>query len=194
MVGDVSNRFIVLDISFTHRLFIYTVIGVGVVIFYAFRKQAYQVKRFALMYIAVATTITFSRYFSFGNVLTPWTWPLHLCNATMYLLVISLATNNKKIFYFTYFISVFGALLAILMPDYSASTNPTSYFVIRFWYNHAIAFILPILYVSLWMFPRPQLKEMKYSLLLNSDQIFYLNILTFTIVNRILNCKIQMTR
>lgn len=164
MIGDVSNRFIVLDISFTHRLFIYTVIGVGVVIFYAFRKQTYQVKRFALMYIAVATTITFSRYFSFGNVLTPWTWPLHLCNATMYLLVISLATNNKKIFYFTYFISVFGALLAILMPDYPASTNPTSYFVIRFWYNHAIAFILPILYVSLGMFPRPQLKEMKYSL------------------------------
>ncbi|MFA5421266.1 MAG: ATP-binding cassette domain-containing protein [Bacilli bacterium] len=165
MFGSANARYEVIDISFVHRLFIYATITIPFIIYFALKKKDDEIIRFAMVYLSVATMITFSRVFYYGNFLEPWTWPIHLCNTAMYIIPICLIFKLDKLFYFTYFINVFGALMAMLMPNYAETTNLTSWVIIQFWYNHALAFFMPLLLVALRLFPRPKMKQMYYSLI-----------------------------
>lgn len=70
--------------------------------------------------------------------------------------------KSKKLFYFTYFVNVLGAVLALAMPNTTGSIlNPTS---IRFWLTHITTVYVPILAVAWGVFPRPNLKMMKNSI------------------------------
>ncbi len=162
--GPSNPRLEVLDFSFEHRLFIYGAIIIPILIFLGLHKKDEKTKYFAMIFLSVATMITFSYRYSYKSVLEPWNLPLHLCNTAMYILPLSLIFRMKKLFYFTYFINVLGALLAMLLPNYSASLLITSSYMISFWYNHAIAFFMPLLLVALGIFERPKLKQMYYSI------------------------------
>jgi len=165
MFGLANARYEVIDISFIHRLFIYAAIIIPIAIYLTFHKRDQEIIRFAMVYLSVATMITFSRVFSYADFFTPWSWPIHLCNTAMYIIPICLIFKADKLFYFTYFINVFGALMAMLMPNYAESTNLTSWVITQFWYNHALAFFMPLLLVALKLFPRPKMKQMYYSLI-----------------------------
>jgi ABC-2 type transport system ATP-binding protein len=165
VIGNVNARYEVIDISFAHRLFIYGSIIIPFILYFSLKKKDEEFIRFAMVYLSVATMITFSRVFYYQNFFEPWTWPIHLCNTAMYIIPLVLIFRLDKLFYFTYFINVFGALMAMLMPNYSASTNLTSWVIIQFWYNHSLAFFMPLLLVALKLFPRPKMKQMYYSLI-----------------------------
>ncbi|MDD3938956.1 MAG: YwaF family protein, partial [Bacilli bacterium] len=145
VIGNVNARYEVIDISFAHRLFIYGSIIIPFILYFSLKKKDEEFIRFAMVYLSVATMITFSRVFYYQNFFEPWTWPIHLCNTAMYIIPLVLIFRLDKLFYFTYFINVFGALMAMLMPNYSASTNLTSWVIIQFWYNHSLAFFMPLL-------------------------------------------------
>ena len=53
----------------------------------------------------------------------------------------------------------------MLMPNYDETANLFSYFIINFWYNHWIAFFMPILCIALKLFERPKIKQFYYSLI-----------------------------
>lgn len=165
MFGYANARFEVIDVSFTHRLFIYASAIIPLLLYFYLKKKDPEVIRFAMIYLSVVTMITFSRVFYYANFLAPWTWPIHLCNTAMYVIPLCLIFRLEKLFYFTYFINVFGALMAMLMPNYAETTNLASWVIIQFWYNHALAFFMPLLLVALKLFPRPKMKQMYYSLI-----------------------------
>ena len=177
LFGSANARYEVIDISFIHRLFIYASAVIPLLIYFALKKKDKEVVRFAMVYLSVATMITFSRVFYYQNFLEPWTWPIHLCNTAMYIIPICLIFKLDKLFYFTYFINVFGALMAMLMPNYAETTNLTSPIIIQFWYNHALAFFMPLLLVALKLFPRPKMKQMYYSLIAFSGYFLLVMIL-----------------
>ncbi|MCL2177693.1 MAG: YwaF family protein, partial [Firmicutes bacterium] len=130
----------------------------------ALAKPAYtEVVRYAILFVAVATLIGFSINFPLLYNLRPTRLPLHLCNTAMYILPIVLIFRMKRVFYFTFFINVFGAFAAILMPNYGGYSilHPTFF---SFWLNHYIAFFLPLLCVALGIFPRPTVKIFGYSI------------------------------
>ena len=58
--------------------------------------------------------VAFTKYDAF---IEPWRWPLHLCNTVVFIMPICFIFKAKRLFYFTYFINVFGAMFAILMPN-----------------------------------------------------------------------------
>lgn len=165
MFGYANPRHEVIDLGFVHRLFIYASIIIPFIIYFSLKKKDENTIRFAMVYLSVATMITFSRVFYYQNFLEPWTWPIHLCNTAMYVIPLCLIFKLDKLFYFTYFINVFGALMAMLMPNYAETTNLTSHIIIQFWYNHSLAFFMPLLLVALKLFPRPKMKQMYYSLI-----------------------------
>ena len=177
LLGGANARFEVIDISFVHRLFIYASAIIPLLIYFALKKKDEQIIRFAMIYLSVATMITFSRVFYYQNFFEPWSWPIHLCNTAMYIIPLCLIFRLDKLFYFTYFINVFGALMAMLMPNYAASTNLTNPYMIQFWYNHSLAFFMPLLLVALKMFSRPKMKQMYYSLIAFSGYFFGVMIL-----------------
>lgn len=164
LIGPTNIRYKVLDLSATHRLFIYISIAIPVLILLVLRNKKREVIDFSLLYLSVATMITFSNIFYYKNFIEPWTWPLHLCNTAMFIIPITLIFKTERLFYFTYFINVLGALLAMAMPNYSSTLFYTHNVVIRFWYNHAIAFFMPLLLVSLGIYQRPKMRQMYYSL------------------------------
>ena len=102
--------------------------------------------------------------------------PLHLCNAAVVLLFIAYVFKLKGIFYFSYFVNVLGAIFAIIMPN--TETHAFTVNTLHFWYNHVIAFALPILGVALGVYERPNLKMM-----LRAIGFFTLYFLTTVILN-----------
>ena len=161
-LGNVNNH--VFDMSIFHRVFIYILLIVlPLSIYFSLRNASPNKIRFFLMIIAFGTTL---EYFSKGDwtdLVQPWYLPFHLCNLAMVLICIVLIFKPKRLFYFTYFINVFGAILAMLMPNYDEFLRVFDPTVIHFWCNHMIAFWMPLLCVALKLYERPKMKQYFYS-------------------------------
>ncbi|MCL2751612.1 MAG: YwaF family protein, partial [Firmicutes bacterium] len=162
LFGSGPNH-IYLDFNLYHRLLLYGTFIFPLAGYFLLRGASENARVTALLYIALATMITYSNNIVYLERLKdPWNWPLHLCNTAMYIIPICLITRWEKLFYFTYFINVFGAGMAMLMPNYK------DYFlfspgVVNFWINHSMAFGMPLLIVALRVFPRPKLRQFGYS-------------------------------
>lgn len=155
----------VLSLTFPHRVILYLSIIIPFLIFLVLRKKPKETIRLALIYISLGTLISFSNWHRFGSFLTVTNWPLHLCNTAMYIIPLCLILKWDKLFYFTYLINVLGAFIAMAMPNYSEATNLFATRMLEFYINHYIAFFMPIIIVSLKVYPRPKLKQFKYSMI-----------------------------
>ncbi len=159
-LGDESIR--INDLSVYHRLFIYGSVVFAVSVHLLFRKCKYEQRRFALIYISMATMISFSFRYDFERLSDLSGWPFHLCNTAMFIIPLVLIFKMKRFYYFTVFINVLGAFLAMVMPN-TENENWLSVNSIDFWNNHYIALMLPLLLMSLKIFERPRLKHFVYS-------------------------------
>ena len=153
------------DFSLAHRIILYFAFVIPVALYFILRKKDYASKKAMLLYISLGTLMSFSTHYKFPDFLDITHWPFHLCNTAMYIVVICLIFKWDKLFYFTYFINVLGALLAMLMPNYSASSNLIDYGIVNFYINHYIAFFMPLLIVALGIYARPKLKQFIYSMI-----------------------------
>ena len=162
--GYLKTAGAVKDFTVYHRIFLYITVAFPVILYFLLREKSEEIIRFALIYISIVTMIGFIVDFDYTSFKEPWTWPFHLCNTAMFIIPICLIFKLDRLFYFTYFINVFGALLAMVMPNYDANTNILSIRVIRFWYNHIIAFSMPLVIVALGEFKRANLKKFIWSM------------------------------
>ena len=163
--GEYYHLLSVADFEMPHRILLYIGIITPFVIHLSLRDQSQEEKKFYLLFICLATLISYLIHHRFLDFLDPTNLPLHLCNTAMFIMPIVLIFKMKKFFYFTYFINIAGAALAMLMPNYDVENNILSTSVILFYINHYIAFFMPILFVSLGMFEKPKLKQFIYSML-----------------------------
>ena len=154
-----------LDLEINHRIILYVGIILPFVVFFSLKNKDFATRKFFLLYICLGTLISFSVVRRFDTFKDITNWPLHLCNTAMYIMPIVLIFNMKRFFYFTYFINVAGAFLAMVMPNYSATADMFETSIITFYINHYIAFFMPILFVALGMFKKPKLKQFMYSML-----------------------------
>ena len=168
-LGDPS--ILIEDLTIYHRLFLYGGIAFVFPVHFIFRKCTHEQKRYALIYISVATMIAFcykydfAYLFDFSNGPAPLAdWPLHLCNTAMFIIPLVLIFKMERLYYFTIFINVLGAFFAMAMPN-TDGANWLSASTMQFWSNHYMAMLLPLLIMSLQIFPRPKLKQFIYSLI-----------------------------
>ena len=160
-----GKDFIILeDLTIYHRLFLYGLIVFALAVHFLFHKCEYEQKRYALIYISMATMITFCYDYDFSNFTDLSSWPLHLCNTAMFIIPLVLIFRLEKLYYFTIFINVLGAFFAMAMPN-TSRPNWLSAASLQFWNNHYIAMLLPLLIMSLKIFPRPKMKQFVYSLI-----------------------------
>lgn len=161
VIGLINPNVVIDSLSQWHRIYIYAGFVIPLLIHFALRKKSKEIIKFSLIYLSLGGLVTFMCSAKFQDLLSPLNWPLHLCNTAMYIIPICLLFNSNKLFYFSFFINVLGAFLAMIMPDISG--NMVSYDMIRFWNNHYLAFFMPLLCVSLKMFNRPKLRQFIYS-------------------------------
>ncbi len=161
--GNIAYK--VKDITFEHRLFLYIGIIVPMLMYFLLRNKEQKIIRFTLIYVSIVVLVGFLVNFDYTNLKEPWSWPFHLCNTALFIIPLCLIFRLEKLFYFTYFINVLGAVLAMLMPNYDADTNIMSLRVVTFWYNHWVASFMPLLIVGLKEFKRSNLKQFIWSMI-----------------------------
>ncbi len=152
------------EFSVYHRLLLYASIIFAIAVYFGLRNKKEEVKNFGLIYISLATLVGFVVNYDYTTLSNPWSWPFHLCNTAMFIIPLCLIFKFKRLFYFTYFINVFGAFIAMMAPNYDASTNILSMRIFNFWYNHIIAFTMPLLCVALGAFEKAKLKQFLISM------------------------------
>ena len=153
------------ELTEIHRFVFYGAFVLPVIIFQFLKDKSYEVKRAIIIFISIATMWSYIGYWNFEEMLNPMSWPLHLCNTAMFLIPLCLIFKMNRLYYFTLFINVPGAFLAMLMPNFPFNVNVGLHAeVICFWTNHYIAFFLPILVLALKLFERPKFKQWTYSL------------------------------
>ncbi len=162
--GYGKDHIVLEDLTLYHRMFLYGLIVFALAVHFLFTKCEYEQRRYALIYISMATMITFCYQYDFSTFIHPYSWPLHLCNTAMFILPLVLIFKMERLYYFTIFINVLGAFFAMAMPN-TDKPNWLSSFSIHFWNNHYIAMLLPLLIMSLRIFPRPKMKQFAYSLI-----------------------------
>lgn len=160
-LGQLNPLIEIDEFSQWHRIFLYFSIIVPLIVYFVFKNREYKVRRLVLLYISIAGLITFINAYKFQSWANPTNWPLHLCHTAMYIVPICLMFKWNKLFYFTFFINVLGAFLAMAMPN--TTGNVISNNVLHFWNNHYLAFFMPILLVALKIYERPKLKQFIYS-------------------------------
>ena len=153
------------DITFAHRVLLYICVIAPITMYFCLRNKSEKVIRFTLIYSSLGALIIFLVNFNYTNFTQPWSWPFHLCNTALFIIPLCLIFKFKRLFYFTYFINVLGALFAMLMPNYDATTNIFDDRIFVFWYNHWVAFFMPLLIVALKQFARPKIKEFTWSMI-----------------------------
>ncbi|MBR2467960.1 MAG: YwaF family protein [Clostridia bacterium] len=164
LFGESKYVFSVTKFAPYHRIILYISVILPVALYFLLRKKDKEAIRGILLYISLGTLLSFSinnKFMDFTNVTD---WPIHLCNTAMYIIPLCLIFKWEKLFYFTYFINVLGAFLAMAMPNYDAASNIFSFRVVNFYINHYIAFFMPLLIVALRVYERPKLKQFKYSM------------------------------
>ena len=160
-----GNSSIVLNhFTLAHRIVLYGSIIFALAVHFLFARCEYEQRRFALLYISMATMISFCYLYNFSVFTSLHNWPLHLCNTAMFIIPLVLIFKMEKLYYFTIFINVLGAFFAMIMPNIGDSVNWLEAYSLQFWSNHYMAMILPLLLMSLKLFKRPQMKQFVYSL------------------------------
>ena len=155
-------------LNFPHRLILYPMFVIPILLYLLLKDKDMHTRRLALMYYAWIGLLNFSfhhRFIDFVGEGWVTALPLHLCNTAMYITPLCLTFNWKRFFYFTYFINVLGAFLALMMPNYNDSVAIISNQVWLFYMNHYQAFFMPLLVVGLGIFRRPRWKEFSYSMI-----------------------------
>ena len=163
LLGEGPAVFLVDEFTETHRIFLYMGFVIPLMIYFALRHKDYKTRRFAMTFMSLTLLISYCTRFKYDSFLKPWLWPLHLCNTAMFIVPVCLLLKSKKLFYFTYFINVMGAFLAMVMPNYE-NADIFQWSLVNFWVNHYPAFFMPLLLVALKIFERPKIKQFYYSM------------------------------
>ncbi len=157
----------VTDLNVYHRMYLYPIIIIPIVLYLLLKDRTYEVKKFTLLYYSLAILYGFTLTHKFADFSSVGNWPLHLCNTALYITPLCLIFNWKKFFYFTYFINVLGAFLALTMPNFGYDGLGGSILMsgtLGFFRDHYQAFFMPLLVVGLGVFERPKLKQYIYSM------------------------------
>ncbi len=147
-----------------HRYYLYATFIFMIGLPMLLRQHKGEYSRMVMLYISIGGMIAFSNGYEFNIFIDPSHWPLHICNTAMYILPIALATKNEKVFYFTFFINILGALLASFMPNYDDGANLFSPRSVEYFTNHILAFAGPLVCVLTGIFNRPKKKQFIYSM------------------------------
>lgn len=154
------------DLSFFHRIYLYLTFIFLIGMYFLLKRKLKDKEyiRMALLYISLVGLVSYCYDYDFARFLEPTRWPLHLCNTAMFITPICLMFKLDKLFYFTLFINVLGAFLAMLVPNYADESGFFTPTIVRFWTNHSLAFSMPALIILLGIYERPKLKHFKYSM------------------------------
>lgn len=174
-IGIPSLNPILYDLTEGHRFMIYLSAIIPIVLFRFFRNKNAETKRFLMIYMSLAFFWSYIGRWDLDMWKDPTSWPLQLCNTAMILVPLMLIFNWEKLFNFSLFINVLGALLAMILPNEYVELSTIGTERVSFWLNHWAAFGMPLLIIALGVFKRPKFREWVYAVI--ELTVYYVGIL-----------------
>ncbi len=174
LFGMPISTYRIYDFTELHRIFIYMTFLTPFVLYFLFRGEEEDGRRAIVILISLAALFQFMTDYNFESTfyvtgdgtrkINVTMLPIHLCHTALYVVPLCVAFKWKRLFYFTYYINVFGALMAMLAPNVGEDTLILLPDIFLFWSNHITALMMPILCVALHLFERAKFRQMMYSL------------------------------
>ncbi len=153
------------DITPEHRFMLYMAVALPVIGYFLLKRNTVKTNRMVLIYMSLSFLWVYIGRWELWQFQELKNWPLHLCNTAMFLIPLCLIFKMKKLYNFSLFIGVFGALMAMFMPYAMHEWNAIGTERVSYWVNHYAAFGMPLLMISLKMFERPKFKQWVYAMI-----------------------------
>lgn len=163
-----------------HLLWLGCLVAFATLLHFIFRNRTKEQKYTFLVFMAVAqvvhTTSPFIRGFTYSRL------PLQLCNIAAFFYLIMLITRNRKIFNFCFLANIVGAAIAMVLVNFTPDAQ--NFWNIHYIYEHSYVVVVPVLCITLGIFPRPDKHAIKDMIKIFS--IYFAFVFVFgTIVNGI---------
>lgn len=136
-------------------------IGGTIALYFIFRNKSRDLK----LEIVWLLVITFFTYYMLTMLygFNIKRLPLQLCNLAIFIYPVLLLTKSQKLFSFCITANLFGALIAICMPE-------NSYPMLEFWavhfvWHHTLVFLIPCLCLGFRLFKIPRFKDFLWAML-----------------------------
>lgn len=146
-----------------HLIWIVVLILEFIVLTIVFKNQSSVNKYILVLIMSLALLLQYNMMFASINELTFERMPLQLCNIGSYLILITLLTKSKKLFSFTLIVNVVGALIALSVMDVDGK-GLGYLWNMHFILEHSSVIIIPLLCLSLEIFPKVKHKDLLYVL------------------------------
>ena len=168
--------------SVPHILWIISVIVEIVTLYFIFRNKDAENKRIMLFILSLSLVMQYNQMFGAISINIE-RLPLQLCNIGSYLILFTLIFKSKKLFDFTIIVNVVGVLIALVVP---VLDNEGLFYLynMHFILEHTNVIVVPILALSLGVFPRLDKKSLKH-FLIGFASYFALVLVLGTIFNAI---------
>ena len=149
-----------------------------IALYFAFRFRSYHDRLMLCMFLTILLFFHYDSLYLMG--ITIKRLPFQLCNIASYFYIIALVFKFKKMFHFCFLANVVGTLIAIIGPDFAIGT--TSFWNIHYVFEHSLVLIIPAMVMGLRIFPRVNLKSIKY-FLIGFTVYFFFAFVVGTILN-----------
>ena len=168
--------------SIPHILWVVSVIAEIIVLYFIFRNKDDENKRIMLFVLSLSLIMQYNQMFGAISINIE-RLPLQLCNIGSYLILLTLILKSKKLFDFTIIVNVVGVLIALAVPDLD---NEGLFYLynMHFILEHTNVIVIPILALSLGVFPRLDNKSLNH-FLIGFASYFVLVLVLGTIFNGI---------
>lgn len=171
--------------SISHLIWVLILIGIFILLNKIFKNKSIEDKYILVLIMSLSLLIQYNQMFGAINELTFKKMPFQLCNIGSYLIIITLLTKNKKLFIFTLIANVVGALLAISVMDVDGK-GIGYLWNMHFIFEHSGVVLIPLLCLSLGLFPKLKKNDIKYVLI--GFMIYFIFVLGLgTYLNSIFN-------
>lgn len=163
-----------------HLLWLGCLVVETVLLHFIFRNRSKKDKYMLLVFLVIAqvmhTTSTMIRGFTFSRL------PLQLCNIAAFFYLYMIIKKDRKVFDFCYLANLVGAAIAMVLTSFTS--NALSFWNIHYIYEHSFVVMVPVLCISLGIFPRLDRTAIKHMLAYFS--VYFAFVFVFgTIVNGI---------
>ena len=142
-----------------HLIWIAVILTACIGLYYAFRFRSREERVALCMFLALL--LFFSRNSIYLMGINIKRLPFQLCNIAAYFYLIALVFKLPKMFHFAFIANIVGALIAILMPDFSVGTM--SFWSMHYLIEHTLVVVVPAMVMGLSIFPRLELRSLKYT-------------------------------
>ncbi len=121
-----------------------------VILYLYFRHRSEKDKYNLLLFLVIAQLFHTMSIFLRGFTLSRM--PIQLCSIAAFFYIITIVTRNRKLFGFCFLTNIVGAIVAIALAAFDVGA--LSFWTLHYMYEHAFVMLMPVLALSLGVFPR----------------------------------------